>query len=97
MKHIQEYTTERKRVSLKIHKDYSTENDDYLREVVCVKKLSRYIMEDRAYRLYAEFDTGAMISGKCYVILTDNNEFIGIDSEYFLEKYQWEAIKKYNL
>jgi hypothetical protein len=29
--------------------------------------------------------------------LTDNNHFIGFDSGYFLEEYQWEAEKKYNL
>jgi len=78
------------------HKDYSVDNDAFIREVWCDKK-EKYLTVGKKYRLYAEFETGVMISGKCFVVLCDNKEFTGFDSDYFLEEYQWDATKKYNL
>lgn len=75
----------------------STTDDVFLREVYCKDEAPRELTKDNKYRLYSEFDTDAMLSGKCFVVLTDNNHFIGFDSGYFLEEYQWEAEKKYNL
>jgi hypothetical protein len=107
MKHVNDYNNlnERKKYKDKIlhqyklhqYQKYDPDNDDFLREVWSDKTIPQYILEGKKYRLYAEFETGAMISGKCYVILTDHKEFIGLDSDYFLEDYQWVASKKYNI
>ena len=78
------------------YRDFSVENDKFLRYVWCDKK-EKFLTEGKKYRLYAEFETGAMISGKCFIVLANGQQFIGFDSEYFLEEWQWDATKKYNL
>ena len=76
--------------------DYSIEKDDFLRYVWC-NKYEKLLTIGKKYKLYAEFKTGAMLSGKCFVIFDNNQQFMGFDSEYFLEDWQWDATKKYNL
>lgn len=68
---------------------YSIANDGFLREVYCKDEAPRELTKGKKYRLYAEFPTGAMLSGKCFVVLTDNNHFIGFDSDYFIEEFEW--------
>lgn len=76
---------------------YSIENDEFLREVYCCKEdAPRELTKGKKYRLYAEFQTGSMLSNKCLVVLTNNNHFIGFDSGYFVEEYEWDA-KKYDI
>ena len=77
---------------------FSIADDKYLRDIFCKMDgdTPRELTKGRKYRLYAEFDSGVMISGKCFVVLTDQNHFIGFDVDYFLEEYQLDA-KKYNL
>ena len=77
--------------------NYSVEEDKFIREIWCNKKVANYLTEGKKYKLYAEFETGAMITGKCYVVLCDNKNFMGFDSDYFLEEFQWIANKKYNV
>lgn len=100
MKHLTEFykdsVTERKILKAKLHRDYDVDSDNYLRYVWCDRKESNLTI-NKKYRLYAEFETGAMISGKCFVVFDNNNNFMGYDSDYFMEEYQWVATKKYNL
>jgi hypothetical protein len=93
MNHLQEFANSKK---FKIYRKYSMDNDTFIREVWCAVK-EKYLTKDKKYRLYAEFKTDAMLSGKCFVVFADNKQFIGFDSQYFLEEYQWVAVKKYNL
>jgi hypothetical protein len=106
MKHLTEYehlneakvrkTIQQIRLGTKFN-PYSVANDKFLREVYCCKEdAPRDLTKGQKYKLYAEFETGAMISNRCFVVLTNNNHFIGFDSEYFVEEYQWDA-KKYNI
>ena len=44
-----------------------------------------YIIDGRVYDLYSEFITEKMFSGKCYVVLCEDGEMHGLDSEYFEE------------
>ena len=97
MKHVDEYENLNERKLKMKFQSYNIDNDNFIREVWCKKHAPKFLIEGQKYRLYSEFETGAMISGKCFVVLTDNNHFIGFDSGYFLEEYQWEAEKKYNL
>jgi hypothetical protein len=76
---------------------YEIENDNFIREVRCKEHESGHLTRDRKYRVYAEFESGAMISGKCIVVFCDSKDFVGFDSEYFLEEFEWEASRKYNL
>jgi hypothetical protein len=78
------------------YRQYSIIDDNFIRYVWCDKK-EKFLTEGRKYRLYAEFETGIMISGKCFIVLANNQQFMGFDSEYFLEDWQWDATKKYNL
>jgi len=100
MNHVEDFNlNERKTNTLRSlrslqYADYSNEN--FLREVICSKR-EKNITVGKKYRLYAEFETDAMKSKKCFVVFTNIGEFIGFDSEYFLEEYQWNAEKKYNL
>jgi hypothetical protein len=101
MKHIEEYgkideSSLPKFLKSLRYKKYSVENDNFIREVWCKQK-SLYLTEGKKYRLYAEFETGAMLTGKCFVVFNDNKEFMGFDSDYFMEEWQWTATKKYNL
>lgn len=75
---------------------FNLENDKFLRMVYCKDDAPKELTKGKLYRLYAEFETGAMLSGKCFVVLTDDNHFIGLDSGYFIEEYEVDA-KKYNL
>jgi hypothetical protein len=75
---------------------YDIENDKFLREIWCKEHAPQFLTEGKKYRLYAEFESGAMLSGKCFIVFCDNNEFIGFDSGYFLEEYEYDA-KKYNI
>ena len=94
MNHLQEFESSRKKTRL--FRKYSIENDKFIRYVWCVKK-EKYLTKDKKYKLYAEFETDAMLSGLCFVVFSDNSQFTGFDSQYFMEEYQWEATKKYNL
>jgi len=42
-----------------------------------------YIVANKEYTLYAEFLTEKMFSGKCYVVLCEDGNFHGLDSDYF--------------
>ena len=76
---------------------YSIANDKVLRDVYCCKEdAPRELTKGQKYKLYAEFETGSMLSNRCFVVLTNNNHFIGFDSKYFEEEYQCDA-KKYNI
>jgi hypothetical protein len=44
-----------------------------------------YIVVDKEYDVYSEFITEKMFSGICYVILGEDNQFHGLDANYFDE------------
>ena len=44
-----------------------------------------YLYANKEYNIYSEFLTEKMFSGKCYVILCEDDEFRGLDSNYFDE------------
>jgi hypothetical protein len=79
------------------YRTYDVQHDKFIREVYCNEHAPKFLTEGKKYRVYAEFETSAMLSGKCLIVFTDSNEFMGFDSEYFLEEFQWDASKKYNL
>jgi len=96
MNHLKKFENSKSRKSTRLYRKYSIENDNFIREIWCIKK-EKYLTEGKKYRLYAEFETDAMLSGLCFVVFTDNGQFTGFDSKYFMEEYQWVATKKYNL
>jgi len=95
MNHLQDFDNINERKT-KLYRKYSIDNDKFIREIWCNSK-EKFLTYGKKYRLYAEFETGAMISGKCFIIYADNKQFMGFDSLYFMEEYQWDATKKYNL
>ena len=102
MKHLSEFEKNDNRKILNIlnrrislNKEYDIKNDKFLRVVICAKKEEKLTV-GKSYHLYSEFNTGVMLSGKCFVVFDNTNNFVGYDSEYFLEEYQWDATK-YNL
>jgi hypothetical protein len=103
MKHLSEFENNKSRKflnaltrkSLNLNKVYDVKHDKFLRNVICAKKEEKLTV-GKSYNLYSEFNTGAMLSGKCFVVFDNTNNFVGYDSDYFLEEYQWDA-KKYNL
>lgn len=109
MKHLEEYENLNEAMPRKIKSKplfsrfkskfnpYSIEKDIFIREVYCNEDAPKELTKGKKYRLYAEFETGAMLSGKCFVVLSNTNDFMGYDSNYFLEEFQWDATKKYNL
>ena len=76
---------------------YSIKDDKILRNVWARENAPKELTKGKKYSLYAEFETGAMLSDMCFVVLTDNNQFIGFDSNYFMEEHEWVASNKYNL
>ena len=96
MKYLNNFNESKKPLKL-IYKGSHMENDHYIKEVYCAETIEGDIIKGRKYRLYAEFETGNMLSGKCYVVFTENKVFKGFDSDYFLEEYQWYATQKYNM
>ena len=106
MKHLENFETINESTRKTVHElrygrkfsPFSIESDKYLRDVFCKggDNTPRELTGGHKYRLYAEFESGVMISGKCFVVLTDQNHFIGFDADYFAEEYEWDA-KKYNI
>ena len=41
------------------------------------------ILKNKVYDLFAEFLTEKMFCGKCYIILTEQNIYKGLDADYF--------------
>jgi hypothetical protein len=104
MKHLSEFeknNTSKKLLNIinrryiNMNKLYDVKHDKFLRKVICSKKEEKLTV-GKPYNLYAEFNTGAMLSGKCFVVFDNTNNFVGYDSDYFLEEYQWYS-RKYNL
>lgn len=54
------------------------------------------ILADKKYRLYAQFESDVVFSGVCYVVLTEQKQFVGFDSDYFISEAEYEA-SKYNI
>jgi hypothetical protein len=104
MKHLSEFeknNTSKKLLNMinrripKSNNAYDVKHDKFIRKVICGNKEENLTI-GKSYNLYAEFNTGAMLSGKCFVVFDNTNNFVGYDSDYFLEEYQWDS-RKYNL
>ncbi len=54
------------------------------------------ILEGKKYKLYAKFKTSNMSSGLGYLVLTEGKQFVGFDSDYFMEIEEHVA-SRYNL
>ena len=54
------------------------------------------LIKHKQYKIYSKFKTDKMDSGVCYIILSENNRFIGYDSSYFMDEVEYESAK-YNL
>ena len=54
------------------------------------------ILKGEKYKLYAKFKSSIMSSGLGYLVLTREKQFVGFDSDYFMEIEEYEA-SKYNL
>jgi len=54
------------------------------------------IIKGKKYEVFSEFETDEMLSGLCYIILTESNNLMPFDSKYFITDLEYES-KKYNL
>jgi len=44
-----------------------------------------HVIEGKIYDVYSEFETDKMFSKKCYVVLVEYGDLVGLDSDYFEE------------
>lgn len=73
--------------------DEITAETKFLVAIETYQETNQSITKGKYYRVFAEFDTVECETGKCVVVLSDEDNFVGFDVSFFIDPSEYEGEK----